>query len=62
MFQRFKSLIKSHCVHFLSSSWIYNFLSGYLEKPIHTKLDKNVSLQRQFQLVKGGAEIQPLRD
>uniref|UniRef100_A0A8B9LZE7 Bactericidal permeability-increasing protein n=1 Tax=Accipiter nisus TaxID=211598 RepID=A0A8B9LZE7_9AVES len=23
------------------SSWIYSFLSGYLEKPIHTKLDKN---------------------
>ncbi|XP_009574155.1 PREDICTED: BPI fold-containing family C protein-like [Fulmarus glacialis] len=26
------------------SSWIYSFLSGYLEKPIHTKLDKNLCL------------------
>ncbi|KAL2309285.1 hypothetical protein Nmel_005477, partial [Mimus melanotis] len=26
--------------------WIYSFLSGYLEKPIHTTLDKNVSMPK----------------
>ncbi|XP_010583758.1 PREDICTED: BPI fold-containing family C protein-like [Haliaeetus leucocephalus] len=33
------------------SSWIYSFLSGYLEKPIHTKLDKNIFDMNVFMLI-----------
>ncbi|KAM6144536.1 BPI fold-containing family C protein [Phoenicopterus ruber ruber] len=32
------------------SSWIYSFLSGYLEKPIHTKLDKNLCLNIKYKI------------
>ncbi|XP_074907181.1 bactericidal permeability-increasing protein-like [Buteo buteo] len=32
------------------SSWIYSFLSGYLEKPIHTKLDKNLCLNIKYKV------------
>lgn len=33
---------------------------GYLEKPIHTKVDKNVRLQIWFQFAKGGVKTQAL--
>ncbi|CAM9976312.1 unnamed protein product [Bubo scandiacus] len=32
------------------SSWIYSFLSDYLEKPIHTKLDKNLCLNIKYKI------------
>ncbi|KAM4784312.1 LOW QUALITY PROTEIN: BPI fold-containing family C protein-like [Cyanocitta cristata] len=32
------------------SSWIYSFLSGYLEKPIHTKLDKSLCLNIKYKI------------
>ncbi|XP_069739451.1 bactericidal permeability-increasing protein-like [Phaenicophaeus curvirostris] len=32
------------------SSWIYTFLSGYLEKPIHSKLDKNLCLKISYKI------------
>ncbi|XP_064895553.1 bactericidal permeability-increasing protein-like isoform X4 [Columba livia] len=32
------------------SSWIYSFLSGYLEKLIHTKLDKNLCLNIKYKI------------
>lgn len=53
-------MVKSVCVHFLFFSWIYSFLSGFLEKAVHSKLNENVSLKTLFQLVKGGVQIHPL--
>ncbi|XP_048156675.1 BPI fold-containing family C protein-like, partial [Corvus hawaiiensis] len=32
------------------SSWIYSFPSGYLEKPIHTKLDKSLCLNIKYKI------------
>ncbi|XP_074023608.1 bactericidal permeability-increasing protein-like [Numenius arquata] len=32
------------------SSWIYSFLSGYIEKPIQTELDKNLCLNIKYKI------------
>ncbi|KAM4672087.1 BPI fold-containing family C protein [Amazona ochrocephala] len=32
------------------SSWIYSFLSGYIEKPVHTKLNKNLCLNIKYKI------------
>ncbi|XP_010180666.1 PREDICTED: BPI fold-containing family C protein, partial [Mesitornis unicolor] len=39
------------------SSWIYNFLSGYLEKPIHTKLDTSLCLNIKYKIQMMDAEL-----
>ncbi|XP_009472476.1 PREDICTED: BPI fold-containing family C protein-like [Nipponia nippon] len=39
------------------SSWIYSFLSGYLEKPIHTKLDKNLCLNIKYKIQMMDAQL-----
>ncbi|KFV55682.1 BPI fold-containing family C protein, partial [Tyto alba] len=39
------------------SSWIYSFLSGYLEKPIHTKLDKNLCPNIKYKIQMMDAQL-----
>ncbi|XP_054024178.1 BPI fold-containing family C protein-like [Dryobates pubescens] len=39
------------------SSWIYSFLSGYLEKPIHTKLDQNICQNIEYKIQMMDAHI-----
>ncbi|KAM6321199.1 BPI fold-containing family C protein-like [Aegotheles albertisi] len=39
------------------SSWIYSFLSGYLEKPIRTKLDENVCLNIKYKIQMMDAQL-----
>ncbi|XP_010113600.1 PREDICTED: BPI fold-containing family C protein-like [Chlamydotis macqueenii] len=39
------------------SSWIYSFISGYLEKPIHTKLDKNLCLNIRYKIQMMDAQL-----
>ncbi|XP_071406174.1 BPI fold-containing family C protein-like [Pithys albifrons albifrons] len=37
--------------------WIYSFLSGYLEKPIHTELDKNICLNIKHKIQMMDAQL-----
>ncbi|CAN8211748.1 unnamed protein product [Coccothraustes coccothraustes] len=37
-------------INYIISSWIYSFLSGYLDKPIHTKLGKNLCLNIKYKI------------
>ncbi|XP_009946078.1 PREDICTED: BPI fold-containing family C protein-like, partial [Leptosomus discolor] len=39
------------------SSWIYSFLSGFLEKPIHTKLDENLCLNIKYKIQMMDAQL-----
>ncbi|XP_064010877.1 BPI fold-containing family C protein-like [Pogoniulus pusillus] len=39
------------------SSWIYSFLSGYLEKPIHSKLDQNLCQNIKYKIQMMDAHI-----
>ncbi|KFV41169.1 BPI fold-containing family C protein, partial [Gavia stellata] len=39
------------------SSWIYSFVSAYLEKPIHTKLDKNLCLNIKYKIQMMDAQL-----
>ncbi|XP_075376665.1 BPI fold-containing family C protein-like [Mycteria americana] len=39
------------------SSWTYSFLSGYLEKPIYTKLDKNLCLNIKYKIQMMDAQL-----
>ncbi|KFQ22875.1 BPI fold-containing family C protein, partial [Merops nubicus] len=39
------------------SSWIYSFLLGYLEKPIQTKLDKNLCLNIKYKIQAMDAQL-----
>ncbi|OXB59116.1 hypothetical protein ASZ78_006357 [Callipepla squamata] len=39
------------------SSWIYSFLSGYLEKAIHSKLDKNICLNIKYRIQMMDAQL-----
>ncbi|XP_062425390.1 BPI fold-containing family C protein [Rhea pennata] len=43
------------------SSWIYNFLSGYLEKPIQTKLDENLCLNIKYKIQMMDAQLRKLK-
>ncbi|XP_010009763.1 PREDICTED: BPI fold-containing family C protein-like, partial [Nestor notabilis] len=44
-------------VNYVISSWIYSFLSGYLEKPIHTKLNKNLCLNIKYKIQMMDAQL-----
>ncbi|OXB72960.1 UNVERIFIED_CONTAM: hypothetical protein H355_006500 [Colinus virginianus] len=39
------------------SSWIYSFLSGYLEKAIHSKLDENICLNIKYRIQMMDAQL-----
>ncbi|KAM6381867.1 BPI fold-containing family C protein [Alca torda] len=39
------------------SSWIYSFLSGYIEEPIHTKLDKYLCLNIKYKIQMMDAQL-----
>ncbi|XP_025908046.1 BPI fold-containing family C protein-like [Nothoprocta perdicaria] len=43
------------------SSWIYNFLTGYLQKAIHTKLDKNLCLDIKYKIQMLDAQLRKLK-
>ncbi|XP_010220814.1 PREDICTED: BPI fold-containing family C protein-like, partial [Tinamus guttatus] len=43
------------------SSWVYNFLSGYLEKAIHTKLGKNLCLDIKYKIQMLDAYLRKLK-
>ncbi|XP_067151965.1 BPI fold-containing family C protein-like [Apteryx mantelli] len=43
------------------SSWVYSFLSGYLEKTIKTKLDKNLCLNIKYKIQMMDAQLRKLK-